>query len=212
MGEKRAGLQRGGKIWDDKQLWTWWRTKSSRPRPTVTCVCSCSLLSSRGSCYPAVSVMAWAWAELYTEGSVVMAFRQQWGASRCSDDWLRPLDRLFSDWFPPPRKQKCQQGHQRWAGSQSLPVLGLGWGGGRVDETKQKIWQTRSEEIWEAGQLRYLVMWLQSDRLPGSGCVSVCCYASEDCGDRRHVLQGVKVREGEGKRAWPGGGTPFVSF
>lgn len=34
----------------------------------------------------------------------------------------------------------------------------------------------------------------------------MCCYASEDCGERRHVLQEVKVGEGSkkgrGKRAW----------
>lgn len=34
----------------------------------------------------------------------------------------------------------------------------------------------------------------------------MCCYVSEDCGERRHVLQEVKVKgeEGEGKEgvAW----------
>lgn len=96
----------------------------------------------------------------------------------------------------------------------SVPFLG--WGGGQeFDETKQRVRQTLLEEIQQAGWLRYLVMWLQSNRCPGSGCVSVCCYVSEGCGERRHVLQEVKVRMGESggrEGAWPGGGMQFVSF
>lgn len=209
MGEKRAGLQRGGKIWDDKQLWTWWRTKK---QPTTTngdlrvflqsSVQQGELLSC---CQRDGVSLSWAlYWRISSHGVqaavVVLALFR----------WLAPPTWPVVLWLVPTTTHTKVP-----AGSPAVSrksVSTCSWSGGAVDETKQKIWQTRSEEIREAGQLRYLVMWLQSDRLPGSGCVSVCCYASEDCGDRRHVLQGVKVREGEGKRARPGGGTPFVSF
>lgn len=143
------------------------------------------------------------WA-IHTEGSVVTAFRQHWGGLALFR-WLAPPTWPAVLWLVPTTTthRSSQQGHERSAGSQFLPVLCLRWRGlmkinkkcdrhnGRRSGRRGNwgIWSCDSSltDVQGAGVLVCVAMWVRTVVTEGT-----CCRGWR-CGKGREGGRGLAV-------------------